>query len=103
MWALLVPLWKVLGLENNTEVQDIQQEHSHAVKWACNLNLPSCVHLANSLYAQWMLTPKNIKYVKNKNGIYIALTLVVEFLLQLSGTKCFSNAWLFDTIYLIKN
>ncbi|XP_063887279.1 aminopeptidase N-like [Scylla paramamosain] len=63
MWSLLVPLWNLVGLENKLEVQTIQQEHSEAVKWACHHNLPSCVYLAASLYAQWMLTPENIKVV----------------------------------------
>ena len=61
MWSLLVPLWNLVGLDSKPEVQNIQQEHSEAVKWACHHNLPSCVHLASSLYAQWMLTPENIK------------------------------------------
>ncbi|MPC23577.1 Aminopeptidase N [Portunus trituberculatus] len=63
MWSLLVPLWDLVGFEKITEVQTIQQKHSQAVKWACHYSLPSCVHLAASLYAQWMLTPENIKYV----------------------------------------
>ncbi|XP_045118111.1 aminopeptidase N-like [Portunus trituberculatus] len=63
MWSLLVPLWDLVGFEKITEVQTIQQKHSQAVKWACHYSLPSCVHLAASLYAQWMLTPENIKVV----------------------------------------
>lgn len=61
MWSLLVPLWKALGLDNQAEVQAMQREHAEAVQWACDLDLPDCVHLAGSLYAQWMLAPKDMK------------------------------------------
>lgn len=61
MWSLLVPLWKLLGQNNQAEVQGAQRDHAEAVRWTCDLGLPDCVHLAGSLYAQWMLAPEDMK------------------------------------------
>lgn len=61
MWSLLVPLWKMSGPDNQGYVESEQRKHAEAVQWACGLGLPDCVHLAGSLYAQWMHTPKNMK------------------------------------------
>ena len=98
MWSLIVPLWKILGFKDDTELQTIQRKHSEAVKWACNHNLPSCVHLATTLYAQWMATPKHIKYV-GKKEIVSSFKLLVEFLSHSSRSKySFNSSFLFAII-----
>lgn len=61
MWSLLVPLWKMFDSDNQELVKAEQLKHAEAVQWTCGLGLPDCVHLARSLYAQWMQTPKDMK------------------------------------------
>lgn len=61
MWSLLVPLWKTLDPGKQALVASVQGAHAEAVQWSCGLGLPDCVHLAGSLYAQWMLAPKDMR------------------------------------------
>lgn len=61
MWSLLVPLWKRFAKDKQEHVESEQRKHAEAVGWACDLDLPDCVHLAGSLYAQWMDTPQDMK------------------------------------------
>ncbi|XP_071548245.1 aminopeptidase N-like isoform X2 [Panulirus ornatus] len=59
--SLLVPLFKVIGIENVSLTQDIQKQHSEMVKWACSLDHPDCIHLAQTLYWQWMKNLEDIQ------------------------------------------
>lgn len=59
--ALLVPLLSHLKFDTPQEISEIQTKHSKAVKLACKLGQPDCVHLAISLYAQWMDNPESVK------------------------------------------
>ncbi|KAG7172393.1 Aminopeptidase N-like 8 [Homarus americanus] len=63
MLSLLVPLYSALKIHNDQQVEAVQKEHADLVKRLCDLNHPDCVHLATSLYSQWMQEPKNLKSV----------------------------------------
>ncbi|KAK3856586.1 hypothetical protein Pcinc_037100 [Petrolisthes cinctipes] len=61
--ALMVPLLSNLRFDTPKEISEIQTKHSKAVKLACRLGHKDCIHLAISLYTQWMQNRESIEGV----------------------------------------
>nr|XP_053651164.1 aminopeptidase N-like [Cherax quadricarinatus] len=86
--SLLVPLYITLELDNEESMLKMQKEHAQLTNWICRLGHSDCVHLATSLYRQWMKTPNLIESVTHEVRGIVYCTAIAN-----GGKKEWQFAW----------